>query len=148
MYSVYQVTSNDTIRNLAENLGFSLNELIELNGNIDQLTPGQLLVVPNLNSPYFTYNVKKGDNLYQIAKEYDTKVDVIEKLNGLEEGSYIYPNQKLLIPKTTKGLYITKENQTIANLVNELGIDINQLLDKNIYLMPDQIITYKKKDIK
>lgn len=148
MYSVYQVTSNDTIRNLAENLGFSLNELIELNGNIDQLTPGQLLVVPNLNSPYFIYNVKKGDNLYQIAKEYDTKVDVIEKLNGLEEGSYIYPNQKLLIPKTTSGLYITKEKQTITNLVNELGIDINQLLDKNIYLMPDQIITYKKKDIK
>ena len=27
-----------------------------------------------------------------------------------------------------------------------LGIDIDDLLDKNIYVIPDQIITYAKKD--
>lgn len=146
MYSIYEVTENDTLANIAKSLGIDLSKLIELNGRLDNVSKGQLIIVPNQNQNYITYEVVAGDNLYQIAKKYGTTVDVIERLNGLEENSYIYPNQKLLIPKENNGLYITKENQTITELIDELGVNINDLLKNNrIYLVADQIITYDKK---
>lgn len=146
MYSIYEVTENDTLANIAKSLGIDLSKLIELNGRLDNVSKGQLIIIPNQNQNYITYEVVTGDNLYQIAKKYGTTVDVIERLNGLEENSYIYPNQKLLIPKENNGLYITKENQTINELIDELGVNINDLLKNNrIYLVADQIITYDKK---
>ena len=99
MYSIYEVTENDTLANIAKSLGIDLSKLIELNGRLDNVSKGQLIIIPNQNQNYITYEVVTGDNLYQIAKKYGTTVDVIERLNGLEENSYIYPNQKLLIPK-------------------------------------------------
>ena len=146
MYSIYEVTENDTLANIAKSLGIDLSKLIELNGRLDNVSKGQLIIIPNQNQNYITYEVVAGDNLYQIAKKYGTTVDVIERLNGLEENSYIYPNQKLLIPKENNGLYITKENQTITELIDELGVNINDLLkNTRIYLVADQIITYDKK---
>ena len=147
MYSIYEVEENDTLANIANSLGVDLSKLIELNGRLDNVSKGQLIIIPNQNQNYITYEVVAGDNLYQIAKKYGTTVDIIERLNGLEQNSYIYPKQKLLIPKENNGLYITKENQTITELVDELGVNINDLLRNNqIYLVSDQIITYDKKD--
>lgn len=146
MYSIYEVEENDTLSGIANSLGVSLSKLIELNGRLDNVSKGQLIIVPNQNQDYITYEVVSGDNLYQIAKKYGTTVDIIERLNGLEQNSYIYPKQKLLIPKENKGIYITKENQTITELVDELGMNINDLIRNNqIYLLSDQIITYDKK---
>ncbi len=146
MYSIYEVEENDTLANIANSLGVDLSKLIELNGRLDNVSKGQLIIIPNQNQNYITYEVVAGDNLYQIAKKYGTTVDIIERLNGLEQNSYIYPKQKLLIPKENNGLYITKENQTITELVDELGVNINDLLRNNqIYLVSDQIITYDKK---
>ena len=48
-----------------------------------------------------TYTVKRGDSLYIIGKRFNTTVNEIQKMNGVS-GSLIYPNQKLLIPKTRK----------------------------------------------
>ncbi len=146
MYSIYEVEENDTLANIANSLGVDLSKLIELNGRLDNVSKGQLIIIPNQNQNYITYEVVAGDNLYQIAKKYGTTVDIIERLNGLEQNSYIYPKQELLIPKENNGLYITKENQTITELVDELGVNINDLLRNNqIYLVSDQIITYDKK---
>ena len=146
MYSIYEVEENDTLGSIANSLGIDVSKLIELNGNLDNISKGQLIIIPNQNKDYITYEVATGDNLYQIAKKYGTTVDIIERLNGLEQNAYIYPNQKLLIPKENSGVYITRENQTITDLIEELGININELLrDNQVYLVSDQLITYDKK---
>ncbi|MBS5116043.1 MAG: LysM peptidoglycan-binding domain-containing protein [Erysipelotrichaceae bacterium] len=46
----------------------------------------------------FLYVVSKGDNVWQIAKQYNSTVDMIKALNGLDENATIFPNQQLLIP--------------------------------------------------
>ena len=94
--------------------------------------------MPNGNQ-YNTYVVKKGDNLYNIAKRYNVDEKTIELLNGLKENEYIYPGQKLLIPKDN--VYITKENDSVKKLLDS-GIELDNLY--NIYLQKDQIIFYKK----
>lgn len=50
--------------------------------NTNVLQPGQLLLIPNTEE-YVTYYVKKNDNLWNIARDYNTSVDNIKKLNNL-----------------------------------------------------------------
>ncbi len=45
------------------------------------------------------YIVKKGDTLWNIAKEFGTTVDGIARVNGIENRDLIVPGQKLYIPK-------------------------------------------------
>lgn len=138
MYSVYEVKKNESLNDIAKNLNISLEELISLNNNINTIKEGQLIIIPNGNQ-YNTYVVKKGDNLYNIAKRYNVDEKTIELLNGLKENEYIYPGQKLLIPKDN--VYITKENDSVKKLLDS-GIELDNLY--NIYLQKDQIIFYKK----
>ena len=138
MYSVYEVKKNESLNDIAKNLNISLEELISLNNNINTIKEGQLIIIPNGNQ-YNTYVVKKGDNLYNIAKRYNVEEKTIELLNGLKENEYIYPGQKLLIPKDN--VYITKENDSVKKLLDS-GIELDNLY--NIYLQKDQIIFYKK----
>ena len=48
------------------------------------------------------YIVKKGDTLWNIAKEFGSTVDGIARTNGIEDRNKIYPGQKLYIPKFEK----------------------------------------------
>lgn len=45
------------------------------------------------------YIVKKGDTLWNIAKEFGSTVDAIVRVNGIENKDLIMPGQKLYIPK-------------------------------------------------
>ena len=138
MYSVYEVKKNESLNDIAKKLNISLEELISLNNNINTIKEGQLIIIPNENQ-YNTYVVKNGDNLYNIAKRYNVDEKTIELLNGLKENEYIYPGQKLLIPKDN--VYVTKENDSVKKLLDS-GIELDNLY--NIYLQKDQIIFYKK----
>ena len=138
MYSVYEVKKNESLNDIANKLNISLEELVGLNNNVNTIKQGQLIIIPNGNQ-YNTYVVKKGDNLYNIAKRYNVEEKTIELLNGLKENEYIYPGQKLLIPKDN--VYVTKENDTVKKLLDS-GITLDNLY--NIYLENDQIIFYKK----
>ncbi|WP_153099828.1 LysM peptidoglycan-binding domain-containing protein [Paraburkholderia hayleyella] len=48
---------------------------------------------------YGTYVVAPGDTLSRIAQAHGTDVDQLATLNGIREPNYIYPGQKLKIPK-------------------------------------------------
>lgn len=140
MYSIYEVKKNETLDDIANKLNISVQEIMNLNNNLNNVIEGQLIIIPT-TSNYNVYVVKKGDNLYNIAKRYGVDVKSIELLNGLKENEYIYPEQKLLIP--TSKIYITRENDTIKQLLNN-GITLEELKDNDIYLQQDQIIFYKK----
>lgn len=139
MYSIYEVKGNESISDIAKKLNVSVEDLIFLNGEINNVTQGQLIIIPS-QKEYTIYSVKKGDNLNSIAREYNVDAKSIALLNGLKEGEYIYPNQKLLIPKMN--VYITKENETLSHLLDVMSLD--EVLNNKIYLQSDQILFYKK----
>lgn len=150
MYSIYEVLKNENLNDIAKKLNVNVDELIELNGELNDITPGQLIIVPKQDSVFKNYTVKKGDNLYSIAQKYDIDTKTLELLNGLDGSDYIYPNQKILIPKEGIGIYVVNNRETIAELLDSLPVgweNINRL-NKKIYLEPEQIIIYDKKDLK
>ena len=46
----------------------------------------------------FLYTVNHGDNVYAIARRFNTRVDYIKNMNELDNRMMIYPGQQLLIP--------------------------------------------------
>lgn len=99
-----------------------------------------------LESPFFTYyEIKKGDTLYKISKDFNMNPNLIAQLNGFENDDYIYPGQTLLIPKKDVSYYITKEGDTLKTISNIFNTNQEEIVKQNetIYLLPSQMIYFK-----
>ena len=146
MYDTYIVKENDTLNEIEKKFNTNNNILNELNNYNLDLTPGNKIIVPKINSKYFDYyTIQKGDTLYKIANDNNINPTLLAELNGLNETDYIYPNQVLLIPKRGTILYITAEGDTLGEIANGLNTNTTELIkqNENIYLQPEQLIVYK-----
>lgn len=151
MYKVYQVLPGEELKSIAEKLDMEYQVLCELNGFLEdhELRAGENLVIPNNQANLFqTYRVKSGDNLYGIGKRYQTSAKDIALINGLEEADYIYPNQELLIPRTGVQIYITKESDTLKDVAKRFNTNTEKLTmeNENIYLLPEQLLVFKREN--
>ena len=86
----YTVKRGDTLYSIALKYNTTVNDIVNINNlKTTALTIGQILKIPETystisNLPTFTsYTIKKGDSLYNIAKNYNISVDEIMKDNGL-----------------------------------------------------------------
>jgi len=145
MFRVYEVLEDDTLDSIAHMYNTTINNLKEING-FNGISSGDMIVVPNDNKWYKKYIVKKGDNMYQIANMNNISVSELMYINGLDNDDYIYPEQEIIIPKDNYNIYITKENDNLKNIIDFLDGDIDELVkqSKNINLLEDQLIIYKK----
>lgn len=55
------------------------------------------IVAPRVGE-IFLYTVNRGDNVYSIARRFNTRVDYIKNMNNLDDKMMIFPGQQLLIP--------------------------------------------------
>ena len=146
----YIVEPGDNIASIAKKFNVNVIDLVRENNleNIYYLAPGMELIIPNTsNQEVFDYYVvQKGDNLYQIGKRYGISAEMLAEMNGLELDEYIYPEQKLLVPKEGFKPYITKEEDTLKSIADEFGLPREEILLYNdkIYLLPGQLIVYRK----
>ena len=106
-YGTYIVQSGDTLYKIAERYGMTVRQLMEIN-NLEStfLQIGQVLKVTSgggssssiplgsscygegYKEPEFlTYTVRRGDNLYNIARKYGVSVDSLIELNNLKTNS-------------------------------------------------------------
>ena len=158
----YIVEPGDNIIGIANKLNVSVSDLVKENNldNMYYLVPGLELVIPMVNgtnnnnynnmngdgNDYFEYyTVQKGDSLYQIGLKYNLTPQEIANLNGLELNEYIFPGQKLMIPRKGVKMYITKDGDTLSNIASSLGLTQEEIINtnRNIYLLPEQLIVYR-----
>lgn len=111
-----------------------------VNNRIDDLTN----VVSNTIKSYLglsndTYIVKKGDNIYSIARKYNTTVDNIKKLNNLTS-NYLNIGQKLVvksIPSTIKvpmeegNYYTVVKGDTLYSIARKYNLSVDDLKKLN-----------------
>ncbi len=96
--TVHIVESGDALWEIAKGYGISVEELKRINGlNSNRIYPGQEL---RLNAAAAkrtsVYQVKKGDNLTEIARLHQMSLRELRDLNGIS-GSVIYPGQNLRV---------------------------------------------------
>ena len=148
MYSIYQIQVGDTLDTIANKVGTTKQILLTINGiNDTNLVPGNYIVIPmNVNLPFSTYLVKKGDNVYDIARRYGVDYETLLQINGLNKDDFIYPNQELIIPNQNFSVYVTKENDTLATVAAKLNAKESDIIRDNttIYLLPEQLILYRR----
>ena len=149
MFNEYIVGINETINDISSKFGVPISEIIRINGNLDynNLMPGSSIKIPTgVNENFNYYRIKKGDSLYKIANENNVEVDMLAEINGLDVYDYLYPNQIIMVPKRGVKLYITKEGDTLNNVLSMTKSSFNSLVNdnKNMYLLPEQLIIYRE----
>ena len=97
-YKTYQVKKGDSLYAIAQRFNTTVDELKKINGITNNiLSIGQILRIPNSNqSENIIYTVVAGDNLYQIAKKFNTTVSNIKKNNNLTSDN-LSIGQRLII---------------------------------------------------
>lgn len=146
MYKIYQIGNNESLDDVALKINSTTDELKKINGIKDNmvLLPGTYIIIPSTNNKFKTYKAIKGDTLYDIAKRNNVDVNLLLKINGLNSSDYIYPNQEIIIPSNEYKYYITKKDETVNKILDELKINCIELLKNNdLYLVEDQVISYK-----
>ena len=149
MYKIYQIEYGDTIEKIASKVGSTVEELNYINDlNGKEIFAGDLIIVPNKtnkNDVFVKYQIKNGDTLYMIAKNYGINADTLSILNGLNKDDYIYPNQEIIVPRENVMIYVTKEGDTMDTVLNNFDTNLEELKNQNsnIYLKEDQLLVYK-----
>jgi len=104
----YVVTKGDNFTTIANKFGVTVQAVIKANPAVDpnRISIGQVLKIPAkqpkpseqvLPEGTVVYEVKSGDNLYNIAKAYKTTWKTIRDANNLKSAE-IRVGQKLIIP--------------------------------------------------
>ena len=84
--NTYIVQRGDTLWSISRKFGVSVDDIKNANNLTNEiLTIGSTIIVPtgtNTNN-IIVYKVKRGDSLWALAREYNTTIDDIKKLNNL-----------------------------------------------------------------
>ena len=131
----YTVVSGDTLYSIANKYGLTVDELKSLNNlSSNLLSVGQrLLVKPTTTSTTEeTYTVKKGDNLYQIALQFDTTVDALKTLNGLTS-NLLSIGQVLKIPSSSSNeiVYTVVSGDNLYQIARRFGTTVAAIMSRN-----------------
>ena len=150
MFMKYRLKYGESLNDVANLFNTNKEYLKEIN-NIyfdDMVREGMDIVVPKNSENYYnTYIIEKGDSLYKIARKYNINPELLSSMNGLDEDDYIYPGQEILIPKSGYSYYITKEGDTIENVIKTFNTakDNFNKYNPTVYLMAGQLLVNKTK---
>ena len=137
MENTYIVKKNDNLYDIAKEYNTTvgiLKALNNLSSNILQV--GQILKLPislveeTIPGDYLIYTIKKGDNLYSIAKNYNITLE--ELINFNQQGStLLHIGEQLLIPinnQTNNNIqYIIKPGDTLYNIAKRYNTNVDEI---------------------
>lgn len=165
-YTNYIVKKGDTLYSIAKNNNISIDTIIKDNsldnntlkigsilkiripsveGTVIEECYGEDYTPPNMNTVpvVSTYTVKKGDNLYSIAKKYNTSASAIMLLNNLPNTN-LQIGQILKIPASTNNqqtikpttpssqtTYIVKSGDNLYSIARRFNTTVDLIKNKN-----------------
>jgi spore germination protein len=87
-----------------------------------------VLLTPNLVNAQVIHEVKYGDSLAKISKQYNMNKDELAKLNGLAKNMGLVPGQAMLIPGST---YIVQTGDSVWEIAKRHAISEQTLMNQN-----------------
>jgi membrane-bound lytic murein transglycosylase D len=134
---IYQVKSGDNLSIIAKKFQVTISDLKRIN-NIrkkDHLLIGQKIKIPKIDLNYSCYTVKRGDNLYSIARKNHTTVSEILKLNNGHskklKNKTIYPGDIIFLPLVSKTFYTVKPGDYLGRIASKFGLSIQEIKSLN-----------------
>ena len=150
--TTYTVQRGDTLSEIAERYGTTVNELVRLNNIADRdlIYPGQVLIIRENGSTTppsgtITYTVQRNDNLTSIAARFGTTVSELVRLNNISNPNLIYPGQVLIIredgstPPSGTITYTVQRNDNLTSIAARFGTTVSELVRLNNISNPNLI---------
>ena len=143
--STYIVQNGDTLYGISKQHNTSVQKIRELNNLVnDNIYPSQVLILSENGesnpSECVIYTIKKGDNLYSIARKYDTTVDAIKRYNNLTSNNlsigqrlkipcYIDDKQDGEMPNYT--VYTVKSGDSLYSIAKKFNTTVDKIKKDN-----------------
>ncbi len=113
---VYIIQEGDSLWDIAQRFGVSLDDLSTLNGISDpsQVIAGARLLIPGLegiNGVLTTTSVPYGETMRSLSRRYRLPEEMLAKLNHLSSPAELYAGYSLVLPET--GSTITETGHTL-----------------------------------
>ena len=183
-WSEHKVVKGDVLGSIARHYKTTVDAIKSVNRlKNNNIRIGQVLLVPSaaITMPEYTtsedlmygygkkkpgsgtqyHTVRPGDNLWTIARRYDTNVNAIARLNNISTKTLLKPGQKLLVSnkanvivdKTVvaenglqKLVYRIQRGDTLYSIANRFRLSTNDILSWNSvkdasYIHPGQSLT-------
>ncbi|MGN0973694.1 MAG: LysM peptidoglycan-binding domain-containing protein [Bacilli bacterium] len=141
--TTYVVKKGDSLYSIAKNNNTTVADLKKLNNlTSDLLSIGQVLILSTNNEfvpeNYIIYVVKKGDSLYSIAKNSNTTVDDLIKINKLNSTN-LSIGQNLFIPsgyiedtgQNVDITYIVEKGDSLYSIAKKFNTTVDNLIKLN-----------------
>jgi len=117
--SLYEVREGDSLSDIAEMFGVSVNTILWANDlkSASDIHPGDNLLILPVSG--VQHKVAKGDTLAKIAKKYDADLEEVAIYNGLDTDVALAVGETIIVPGgdhvvTTKSSTSTKKSSTTA----------------------------------
>jgi len=85
------------------------------------------------NSNY--YVIQKGDNLYRISKRFNVPLELLLKVNKIDNPKNVKVGMKIIIPT----VHTVKKGDTLYSLARQYGISVNELMELNYITNPSKL---------
>lgn len=135
--STYKVRRGDNLITIAKRHGVGLRQIMQANNirRSNHIRIGQTLSIPGAQTASGrvateNYRVRRGDNLYSLARRNHTSISKILKLNNLSKRT-IYVGQTLKLPKADKSFYTVRSGDYLLKIAKRHGTTVSKLKKLN-----------------
>ncbi len=145
-FVMYTVKAGDSLYSIAQQYNTTVDKIKSDNKlTSNNLSIGQVLMIADkttdmiveecfgedevLEEDYVIYVVKPGDNLYSIARKYDTTVSELKRLNNLTSNN-LSVGQELKIPNERR-IYVVKRGDSLYSIANMFNTTVSAIKSKN-----------------
>ena len=159
------VKPGETLSEIAERYGVSVQRLMQLNGLRDpkDLWAGSRIVVPGASGGgggsasgsgggAGNYTVKSGETLSEIAERYGVSVQRLMQLNGLRDAKDLWAGSRIVVPgasnagsrsatpSRTAKQHTVQSGETLSEIADRYGLSVERLVALNGLSKPDELM--------
>ena len=155
------VQPGDTLSDIADRQGVSLNQLMQANGitNPNMVVAGQKLVLPGSRRataaaapralPTAPYTVKSGETLSEIADRFGTSTERLIQLNGISNPNLVVAGTRLAIPGRPSSSaaprnakeHVVRSGESLSSIAGRYGLPVERLVAINKIDDPDLVVS-------
>ena len=155
------VQPGDTLSDIADRQGVSLNQLMQANGitNPNMVVAGQKLVLPGSRRataaaapralPTAPYTVKSGETLSEIADRFGTSTERLIQLNGISNPNLVVAGTRLAIPGRPSSTaaprnakeHVVRSGESLSSIAGSYGLPVERLVAINKIDDPDLVVS-------